>query len=103
MLEQSISINDDHGQMTNKKTEDEEEKLHRSSSNLNENSPTITGPHEPIHKTSSNSNVFSRLMHSELHVSYKKISNTYQPINQLLLLINFSLAADVAFSFRVST
>ncbi len=47
-------------------------KLHKSSSNINDHSKHKNLGHEQINKTSSNSNVFSRLMHSEPHVQLKK-------------------------------
>jgi len=72
---QSLSINDDNGRLTNKKTEDDdadddnnEKKLYKSYSNINDNSKNINLGIEQIHKTSSGSNIFSRLMHSEPHV-----------------------------------
>jgi hypothetical protein len=68
--EPSISMQDDNGQMTDK-TIDE-------SSNHNKNSKKTTLDNNHINKTSSNSNVFSRLMHSEPHVQIKK---NYIPTN----------------------
>jgi hypothetical protein len=69
---QSISINDDNGQLTNQKTDDDvnnnETKIYKSSSNILDNSRNTIMVQEQIQKTSSNSNVFSRLMHSEPHV-----------------------------------
>ena len=42
-------------------------KIYKSSSDINDNSKIPNTVHEQINKTS-NSNVFSRLMHSEPHV-----------------------------------
>ncbi len=60
--DQSISMNDDNGQMINKIDDDDDDE----ENNHNDNSK----------KTSSNSNVFSRLMHSEPHVQKNKITAT---------------------------
>jgi hypothetical protein len=76
--DRSISINDDNGQMTNKKTDDEDnndKKLYKSSSDINDNSKNTNLVHEQTNKTS-NSNVFSRIIHSEPHVQKK--AYTYQ-------------------------
>jgi len=68
-LGQSIGMNDDddNGQMTNKKL-DYDKKLSRTSLNINDKSKMKNLVDEQIYKTSSNSNVFSRIMHSEPHV-----------------------------------
>ena len=60
-------MNDDIGQMTNKKTDDEDNKIYKSSSDINDNSKTPNTVHQQTNKTS-NSNVFSRFIHSEPHV-----------------------------------
>lgn len=68
--DQSISMNDDHGQTINKYLDDDDdENLYKSPVNHNDNSKTSNTNNNYINKTSSNSNVFSRLMHSEPHVS----------------------------------
>ncbi len=58
---------DDNGQMTNKKL-DYDKKLSRTSLNINDKSKMTNLVDEQIYKTSSNPNVFSRIMHSEPHV-----------------------------------
>jgi hypothetical protein len=78
-------VNDDNGQMTNKRPDDDEDnnvqKLIKSSSNINDNSKNSNLVHSHLNKTSSNSNVFSRIMNSEMsHVEQSK---------RLLLTINF--------------
>jgi hypothetical protein len=61
--DQSISMNDDNGQITNKN--EHMKTLDKSSSH---NSKRLNTHNDYINKTSSTSNVLSRLMHSELHV-----------------------------------
>jgi len=67
-LGQSISINDDNGQMSYSKTDTDDKKLSKTTSNILEKSKNINADLEQIQKTLSNPNVFSRLMNSEPHV-----------------------------------
>lgn len=81
VLEQSISIHDDTGQMPNKKSDDDddddndndvddnqtEKDLSKAASNIDHPTKMINMAFEPVQKTASTSNVFSRLMHSEEH------------------------------------
>ncbi|CAF3823729.1 unnamed protein product [Adineta steineri] len=69
--EPSISMNDDHGEIPDKSFYTSK-KLSKSSSHHNNNSKKANTNTDSINKTSSTSNVFSRLMHSELHVQNKK-------------------------------
>jgi hypothetical protein len=62
-----MNDDDDNGQRTNKKL-DYDKKLSRTSLNINDKSKMTNLVDEQIYKTSSNSNVFSRIMHSEPHV-----------------------------------
>ena len=80
-LDPSISLNDMTKVPGNKKIDIPDDhhhgkKLFKSASNIHENRKSTSNnicDHEAtvINKTSSNSNVFSRLMHSEPHVSYR--------------------------------
>lgn len=65
-LDQSISLNDDHAQMNNKNTDDK--KLSKTSSNTNEDNKNTNTIPEHINRNSLHTNIFSRLLHSELHV-----------------------------------
>ena len=79
-LDPSISMNDTDRQTTNKDLDHHDDKdddknsnrrLFQSSSNIHENqkSSHLLGQNSTMNKTSSNANVFSRLMHSEPHVA----------------------------------
>ncbi|CAF3713441.1 unnamed protein product [Rotaria sordida] len=61
---QSMSINDDNGQMTNEKfpEDNKEKRLYKSSSNTNHDNKNTNMVHEQVNKTASHSNVFSRLL-----------------------------------------
>ena len=100
VLEQSISINDD----TNKKSDHvdndnddddddnhTEKDLYKTASNLDHTNNTAF---EPVQKTASTSNVFSRLMHSEEHVQNNNNKKQQPPI--------LKKAADAAFNEFVS-
>jgi hypothetical protein len=66
--DQSISMNDDHIPVTNNNLDNDDD-----DDDQNDNSKkTNNDDDDQIHKTSSTSNVFSRLMHSEPHVLKQK-------------------------------
>jgi hypothetical protein len=76
--DQSISMNDDNNiQMTSKYLhDDEEENNYKNPSNRHDNSNKTNMDNDYVNKTSSsNSNVFSRLMHSEPHVENNQIND----------------------------
>ena len=66
--DQSISMNDDNNPQitTNDFDDEQEENNHKKSSDRYKNSKKTNMDNDYVNKTSSN--VFSRLMHSELHV-----------------------------------
>ncbi|CAF1059136.1 unnamed protein product [Rotaria sordida] len=75
--DQSISMNDDYVPMTTKYIDYEEnnnnKKLYKSSSTRNANSKKTNANNDYVNKTSSSSNVFSRLMHSVCRRTSKDI------------------------------
>lgn len=65
---QSLSMNDDNGQMPNNKLDiddADETKLSKISTVINDKNKTTILDNQQIQKASSNPNVFSRIMHSE--------------------------------------
>lgn len=86
--DQSISMNDDNGQMINK-TGDDDDDNDEDENNHNDNSK----------RTSSNSNVFSRLMQSEPHVSRQKKNE--RPMLDYLFYPIAAIAANALISFII--
>lgn len=78
--DQSMSMNDDYDQINNKYLDDEENKHKnlRKSSSTHKNNTTEkkSSNNDHVNKTSSSSNVFNRLIHSEPHVSKALKSKT---------------------------
>ncbi|CAF4527497.1 unnamed protein product [Rotaria sp. Silwood1] len=78
---QSISMNDDIGPMPNEKLDEDNKdiRLSKSSSNINDDNKNTNMVHEPIIKTASHSNVFSRLLHTVYRRTPKEFHQMQPP------------------------